>query len=193
MGVSRKSEKGGINAHEVIPLDELDKKILRVLQEDGKASLRQIADKIKSNVSTVKNHYDALIEKSVIKKTSAMIDCCKIGYQDMLIFYIRVNNSVPIDQIINQLTITRPVIQYAEDGKEIDESERWSEEKRLLSKINFLYMVSGSFPIMGMAKCLSKESQIYLLEAIKKIPGVEEITTEVVLRRLKEDPQLEIP
>jgi DNA-binding Lrp family transcriptional regulator len=178
---------------EIVQLDELDKKILRVLQEDGKASLRQIAEKINSNVSTVKNHFDTLTEKQIIKKTTAMIDCCKIGYHDMLIFYLRVNNSVPMEEIVNQLVIARPSVQYAADGIEIDGTADWPYEKRLLSKINFLYMVSGGFPIMGMAKCLSKDAQIDLLEAIKKIHGVEEVTTQIVMKRLKEDTSLEIP
>ena len=194
MVIGKKNEKN--NQHgkqEIVKLDAIDKKILHVLQEDGKLSLRQIADKIKSNVSTVKNHYDALIEKRIIKKTAALIDCCKIGYQDMLIFFIRVNNSVPIDEIIQRLVVERPPITFADDGSEIDGSRHMSYDERLLSRINFVYMVSGSFPIMGMAKCISKESQIDLLEAIKRIPGVEEITTQVVLRRIKEDIQLEIP
>jgi DNA-binding Lrp family transcriptional regulator len=178
---------------EIVPLDDLDKKILRVLQEDGKLSLRQIAEKINSHVSTVKNHYDALSEKQIIKKFIAMIDCCKIGYHDMLIFYLRVNNSVPMDEIINQLVIDRPPVQYAADGSEIDGTADWPKDKRLLSKINLLYMISGNFPIMGMAKCLSKDAQIDLLEAIKKIHGVEEVSTQLVMRRLKEDSSLEIP
>lgn len=179
--------------HEIIQLDSIDRKILRVLQEDGKASLRQIADKIKSNVSTVKNHYDALVEKGVIKKTTALIDCCKIGYQDMLIFHLRVNNSVPIEDILQRLVVTRPPATFAEDGSEIDWSTHMTEDEKLLSRINFVYMVSGSFPIMGMAKCISKESQIDLIEAIKRINGVEEVTTQVVLKRVKEDIQLDIP
>jgi len=194
MVIGKKNGKINLQVkHEIITLDPIDKKILHVLQEDGKMSLRQIADKIKSNVSTVKNHYDALIEKGIIKKTTALIDCCKIGYQDMLIFFIRVNNSVPIDEILERLVVQRPPITFADDGSEIDGSLHMSEDERLLSRINFVYMVSGSFPIMGMAKCISKESQIDLLEAIKRIPGVEEITTQVVLRRIKEDLQLEIP
>ena len=134
-----------------------------------------------------------LSEKQIIKKTTAMIDCCKIGYHDMLIFYLRVSNSVPMDDIMNQLVIVKPPVQYSTDGLEIDGTKDWPYDKRLLSKINFLYMVSGNFPIMGMAKCLSKDAQIDLLEAIKKIHGVEEVTTQIVMRRLKEDTSLEIP
>jgi DNA-binding Lrp family transcriptional regulator len=150
-----------------VALDDLDKKILRVIQDDAKASLRDIADKVNSNVSTVKNHYDRLMEKAVIKRYSAIIDCCKIGYTDMLIFYIRVNTSQPMQEILKQL------------------SE--------LHAINFLYQVSGDFPILGMAKCVNKDAQIDTLEQIKRIKGVEEVTTQVVMRRIKEDIRLEIP
>lgn len=150
-----------------VALDELDKKILRVIQDDAKASFRDIADKVNSNVSTVKNHYDRLMEKEVIKRYSAIIDCCKIGYTDMLIFYIRVNTSQPMQEILKQL------------GD--------------LIQINFLYQVSGDFPILGMAKCVNKDAQIDILEQIKRIKGVEEVTTQVVMRRIKEDIRLIIP
>jgi Lrp/AsnC family leucine-responsive transcriptional regulator len=148
-------------------LDDLDKKILRKLQDDGTMSLRKLAEEIGASVSTIKNHYDQLIANQIIKKTSALIDCCKIGYHDMLIFNIRVNNSVPMQAITDQLAD--------------------------ISRINFIYQVSGTFPIMGMAKCLDKNAQIDLLETVKQIPGIEEVTTQVVLRRIKEDLVLEIP
>jgi len=148
-------------------LDALDKEILRKLQEDGTLSLRTLASEIGVSVSTIKNHYDALIEAAIIKKTMAIVDCSKIGYKDMLIFNARVNNSRTISEII-------------EDIEKID-------------RIKFLYQISGQYPILGMAKCLDREEQITLLEELKKIPGVEEIIPQVVLQKAKEDFSLYIP
>ena len=150
-----------------VDLDEIDKKILTFIQEDGKASLRTISKAIKSSLSTVKNHLDRLNEIEVIKRTIAVVDCCKIGYTEMILISIRVNSSVGIQEILNNL------------------------EK--IEQINAIYQVSGNYPIFCMAKCVEKEDQINLLEIIKKTDGIEEAVTQVVLNRIKEDMRVKIP
>ena len=108
----------GQGEHDVVPLDNLDKKILEVLQGkwqenlnkglDGKRnlnrslSLRKIAqiihekfpDKPLPSVTTINNHIDFLEENNVIKHYIAVVDCCKVGYRDMLIITLRINTSV---------------------------------------------------------------------------------------------------
>ncbi|MCF2140965.1 MAG: Lrp/AsnC family transcriptional regulator [Candidatus Lokiarchaeota archaeon] len=153
--------------HKEIELSDIDKKILQILQEDGKASFRKIAKKLNSSVSTIKNHVDKLTETGVIKAYSALIDCCKIGYKEMLLLSIRVNNVIPIQDIFNKLI-------------EIE-------------KINSIYQISGNYSIFCMAKCIEKEDQIQLLEKVKFIPGIEEIHTQVVLQCVKEDIRISIP
>lgn len=153
--------------HEEVELSALDKQILQTLQEDAKASLRNIAQKVGASVSAVKNHLDQLTESGVIKAYTALIDCCKIGYKEMLLMFMRVNNSVPLKIIFDELT--------------------------KIEKINAIYQISGTYSIFAMAKCVEKEDQILLLEDIKKIPGIEEIHTQVVLQRIKEDMRVKIP
>jgi Lrp/AsnC family leucine-responsive transcriptional regulator len=153
--------------HEIVKLDPIDKKILKYLQQDGKASLRAISKEISSNVSTVKKHLDKLLEKDVILDFVARVNCCKIGYREMVLISIRVNNSVKIQEICESL-------------------EKFVE-------INAIYQVSGSFPLFCFAKCVEKMDQIELLERIKMVNGIEEISTQVVLQRIKEDMRVRIP
>lgn len=153
--------------HETIVLDELDKRILEALQEDGKSSLRELASKVPNSVTAVKTRLDRLKENGVILHTVAVVDCCKIGYHEMLIFSIRLNNRSSSSDVINNLENI--------DG------------------INCIYQVSGVYPLLCMAKCISKDDQIDLLESVKAIKGIEEVTTQVVLRRIKEDMRVRIP
>ena len=157
----------GSDPHEIIKLDEIDKKILKYLQHNGKASLRAISKEIASNVSTVKKHLDDLVDNDVILDFVARINCWKIGYREMVLISIRVNNSVKIQEICDSL-------------EQIEE-------------INAIYQVSGSFPLFCFAKCVEKMDQINLLERIKTVPGIEEISTQVVLQRIKEDMRVQIP
>jgi len=155
------------NAHEKVHLDKIDKKILTYIQDDGKASLRTISKVTGSSLSTVKNHLDRLNKIEVIKRTIAVIDCCKIGYTEMILISIRVNSSVGIQEILDNL-------------EEIEQ-------------INSIYHVSGNYPIFCFAKCVEKEDQINLLEDIKKTKGIEEVVTQIVLKRIKEDMRVKIP
>ena len=150
-----------------VNLDLVDKKILTLIQEDGKASLRTISKAINSSISTVKNHLDRLNEIEVIKRTIAVVDCCKIGYTEMILISIRVNSSVGIQEILDDL------------------------EK--IEQINAIYHVSGNYPIFCFAKCVEKEDQINLLEEIKKTDGIDEAVTQIVLKRIKEDMRVKIP
>jgi len=170
--MSRENSSNNGNSHQVIQLDDIDKNILRALQQDGKASLQEIVTQfekknIKTNVSTVKRHIDRLKDQGVIKDYIAVVDCCKVGYHEMLIFSVRINAREPIQKILDNLNN--------------------------IPEINCIYNVSGNFPILCMAKCLEKDDQIRLLEDIKKINGIEEIVTQVVLKRVKEDMRVKIP
>ena len=159
-------EKSNGSSHRVY-LDEIDKKILTYIQNDGKASLRAISKAINSSISAVKNHLDRLKNIGVIKRTIAVVDCCKIGYLEMILLSIRVNSSVGIQEILDNL------------GK--------------FEQINAIYQISGNYPIFCLAKCIEKEDEINLLENIKKTEGIEEIVTQIVLKRVKEDMRVKIP
>ena len=147
----------------VVDLDDLDREILRILQKDCKTSLRKIAEHTEHSVSTIKSHIDRLIEEDVIQRFIAVVDCNKVGYREMLHFYLQIKTSVTIRSVVENLLKIR--------------------------NINCIYHVSGDFPLFCIAKCVEKTDHIILLEKIQKIKGIEKITTNVVLKRLKEDRQ----
>ncbi|MHA1166719.1 MAG: Lrp/AsnC family transcriptional regulator [Candidatus Hodarchaeales archaeon] len=152
---------------DTIKLDKIDKKILENLQKDGTLSLRALALKASSSFTAVKTRLDRLKDNKVILDTIAVIDCCKIGYHEMLILSIRLNNRSSSSEVISNLENI--------DG------------------INCIYQVSGVYPLLCIAKCISKDAQIDLLESVKAINGIEEVTTQVVLRKIKEDMRVRIP
>ncbi len=175
---STQSEK--FPTHKKVDLDELDRKILSYLQVNGKASLRKIKlhledelqkaipkkQRITHSISAIKNHIEQLTKQGVIKDYIAVIDCRKIGYREMILLFIKVNSSETMREILLQL--------------------------ETIDSINAIYQVSGNQPIFCMAKCVEKEDQIALLEEVKTIKGIEEISTQVVLQKIKEDMRVAI-
>ena len=157
-----------------ISLDEIDREILILLQTDAKITINEIAEKIKDRLgldepksATAIRARVKKLEKDLIKKYMAIIDCSKLGYREMVIASLRVNSKQPIDDI----------------KKKIES----------LNEVKYAYIVTGEYPLIVMFKCLNHEDAMILIEKLRNMPGVEEIKTQIVLDRIKEDHSIIIP
>ncbi|MFX1326083.1 MAG: Lrp/AsnC family transcriptional regulator [Promethearchaeota archaeon] len=147
-------------------VDETDKKILELLQEDAKITIKEIGEKTEKSPTAIRARIQRL-EKDLITKYVALIDCRQLGYREMVMASLRVNASKPIDLV----------------KKEIENME----------KIKYAYVVTGEYPLFIMAKCLNHQDSMGLIETLRNLPGVEEVKTEIVLDRIKEDHSIIIP
>ncbi len=147
-------------------LDEIDKKILDLLQNDAKITISKIAEVTKKSQTAIRSRIQRL-EKSLIKKYVALIDCRNLGYREMVLASLRVNSSQPLEEIKST----------------IDE----------MTQIKYAYVVTGEYPLFVMFKCLGHEEALGLIERLRNLPGVEEIKTQIVLDRIKEDHSIIIP
>jgi DNA-binding Lrp family transcriptional regulator len=107
------------------------------------------------------------LEKNLIKKYAAIVDCRFLGYREMVLASLRVNSSQPLDKLKD----------------EIDK----------IGEIKYAYIVTGEYPIFAMFKCLDHDNAMSLIEKLRNLPGVEEIKTQIVLDRIKEDHTIIIP
>ncbi len=71
-------------------LDELDLKILRILQKDGRASYADIARQLGIPQSTVRFKVNRLLNMGVIKRFTAILNPYKLGYKITLIVLLRI-------------------------------------------------------------------------------------------------------
>ena len=147
-------------------LDDVDKKILELLQDDAKITISKIAKTTEKSQTAVRSRIQRL-EKSLIKKYVALIDCRNLGYREMVLASIRVNSSQPLEEI--KTTIDQ------------------------MAQIKYAYVVTGEYPLFVMFKCLGHEEALGLIERLRNLPGVEEINTQIVLDRIKEDHSIIIP
>ncbi len=147
-------------------VDETDKLILELLQEDAKLTIREIAEKTDKSATAIRARIQRL-EKDLIKKYVALIDCRHLGYREMVMASLRVNATNPLELV----------------KQEIENME----------KIKYAYVVTGEYPLFIMAKCLNHQDSMGLIETLRNLPGVEEVKTEIVLDRIKEDHSIIIP
>ena len=136
------------------------------MHEDAKLTIREIADKTNKSATGIRARIQRL-EKDLIKKYVALIDCSQLGYREMVMASLRVNATKPLDLV----------------KKEIETME----------KIKYAYVVTGEYPLFIMAKCLNHQDSMGLIETLRNLPGVEEVKTEIVLDRIKEDHSIIIP
>ncbi len=66
-------------------LDNIDVKILEMLEEDGRESFTQMARKLKVAEATIRKRISALQEEGVIKKFTIKIDPSKLGLNTVAI------------------------------------------------------------------------------------------------------------
>jgi len=147
-------------------IDEFDRDILDLLQNDAKITIKEISDKVGKSPTAIRSRIVRL-EERYIKKYVALIDCHQLGYREMVMASLRVNSSEPLERIKGHI--------------------------ESMEKIKFAYIVTGEYPLFIMAKCLDHEDSMSLIEKLRNLPGVEEIKTQIVLDRIKEDTTIIIP
>ena len=157
-----------------IEIDEIDREILDLLQEDGKITINKIAEKVSEKLGLKKPKSATAIrarvqklEEVLIKKYVALIDCRYLGYREMVMASLRVNSSHPLERVKEQI--------------------------ETMEKIKFAYVITGDYPIFVMAKCLDHSDSMEIIENLRNLPGVEEVKTQIVLDKIKEDPSVIIP
>jgi len=162
-----------IHSGDHVKIDDKDKMILRLLQDNANISLRDIEKEFaaqtgeKFSTTAIRARLKKLKDNDVIRKSITLINCHRLGYKEMVMASLRLNSSQSIEDVKQKL-----------DN---------------MKEIKFAYVITGDYPIFIMAKCLDHMDAISLIEDLRNLPGVEEVKTQVVLDRIKEDPTVIIP
>jgi len=145
-------------------IDEVDFKILKELQKDGRISLAEISRRTKIPDSTVYDRISRLKEKGIIKGFTVILDDKKLG--------------VKITAIVGIETRSENYNKVAKELSRIDE-------------IIEVYGVTGEFDLMIKIKTNSIEDLNRILNVIRSMKGVDDIFVMTVLETFKEE--LKVP
>ena len=141
-------------------VDELDKRILSVLLEDGRASCREVARILGVSPATVAKRLKKLENSGLIKGYTALLDHEKLGYDITVITAITVS------------------------GGKLLEVER---EIAKLPGVCAVYDVTGPVDVMVIAKFRNRQELSRFTKSLLAMPHVERTCTYVVLTTVKED------
>ncbi|MFH1306424.1 MAG: Lrp/AsnC family transcriptional regulator [Candidatus Micrarchaeota archaeon] len=141
-------------------LSEVDKRIVNVLQEDGKLSYREIAKNTRVSPVTAMKHVHMLEKEKVIRKYSAIIDYEKIGFDVSVIVDVRVAK-----------------------GK------LFQVEKKIASHPNVyaVYDNTGQFDVTVIARFRTRAGMDKFLKNLQSYEFVERTETKLILNTIKEE------
>lgn len=139
--------------------DELDHKILKFLQEDGRLTFTEIAQKLRLSESTIRKRVQSLQERGVIKKFTVEVDPAKIGLNTVAIVGVDVDPPKLLEaaQKLCEFKEIRSVA--TSTGDHMIMTEIWTKDGRELTKL--------------------------ISEKIGPIEGVKKICPAIILEKLK--------
>ena len=140
-------------------LDEIDKKIIKVLEDDARTSLRKISELVKVSLGTVSNRVKKMEKNGVIKGYSVILDPDQIGWELNVVIGLRIQK-----------------------GRLIEIQERIAKD----SRVHGVYDVTGDFDSMVIARAKNRKDLDDLSKNVLSIDGVERSITHLVLNTVKE-------
>lgn len=143
-------------------VDDIDIRIIEQLNEDGRASLREIAEAIDVSPSTVSSRMRKLRHEGIIKGFKPVIDYAEMGYNLTAVVEVSVSSDM-----------------LAENEKNLKD----------LSNVISLYEVTGDHDVVMLCRFQDREEMNELVKGVLSMDGVESTYTRVALTApLENDP-----
>ena len=155
-------------------LDEIDFKILRILQKKCDASLKEISDAINVPITTIYNRIRKLRESGILRGCYADIDYGKLGYRTtafiLVSFEYRIKKS---RELLSQREIARKIA--------------------TLKGVQEVHIISGDWDILIKVKARDvHEIGSFVLDQLRLIEGIQKTVTCLVFDTAKETLELSI-
>lgn len=142
--------------------ENIDEKLVNALLNDGRASLRNLAEELDVSVTTVSNHLSDLSEQGVIKGYTPKVDYGALGYDVTAVIQLKVEGSA----------IT-------------DVADTLREAKQLV----LVYEVTGDHDVIAIAKFTDTDGMNEQIKKLLNDVNVKETNTSVVLNTVCEHEQ----
>lgn len=146
--------------HELIKIDQVDEKIISLLNEDGRMSYRKISRELDISVGTVHNRVEKLMKTGVIKKFAPIIDHSRLGYKLTAIIGVRVKGGL---------------------------LKNWENRTAYHKNVLAVYDVTGEYDAFLIAKFKDTNGLDEFVKGLLKEPDVQRTYTQTVLNVVKED------
>jgi DNA-binding Lrp family transcriptional regulator len=145
--------------------ENLDRKLVNKLLDDGRASLRSLGGDLDVSVTTVSNHISNLEDDGVIEGYAPVVDYSELGYDVTAILQLKVEGSALPD-------IT----------------ERLQKHKQIVT----VYETTGDHDIIAIGKFTDTDHMNDQIKELLVDPDINESNTSVVLNTVVENEQFDL-
>lgn len=145
------------------PYDERDIKILKILQENGRASYSEIARRLGLSEAAVYARIQKMIKHGIIRGFRAVLDPERLGFNLTAIVAIRAQPS-KYDRVLKELSKIPEILE--------------------------IYDVTGDYYCLIKLMIRDREALASLLDKIGSMDGIVATETRIVLRTIKESQSL---
>lgn len=146
-------------------IDDIDKEIIRMLQDDARISLRKIAERLNVSETTIFIRIKKLLEKNVIKRFTAIVSPEALGKK-----------------------ITAFILINADPKK----THKVLDTLSKMDDVYEVYDVTGSYYAIVKVRTEDQNKLAKIIDEIGLIDGVISTETALVLRSIKEENRIKI-
>ena len=139
-------------------LDDKDREIIRLLEENSRYSIREIAGKVGLSHMAVYKRIKKLVDMGVIKKFSIIVDPSNLGYS--CAYYIMVRVKPGYDPI------------------------KIGEKIKSMRGVSMVNIIASDYDILVLTRCLSKNEAYDVLSSVRKMEGVERASPIYIIKTL---------
>lgn len=145
--------------------EHLDSDLVNELLNDGRASLRSLAEELDVSVTTVSNHLSDLEEEGVIEGYTPKIDYDAVGYD------------------------VTAVMQLKAEGNALPEiTETLKDHRQMIS----VYEVTGDYDVIAIGKFEDTDDMNDQIKTLITDPDINQSNTSIVLNAVSENEQFEL-
>jgi Lrp/AsnC family transcriptional regulator for asnA, asnC and gidA len=145
---------------ERVPLDDLDRRLMEVLQADGRRPFTEIATAFGVPESTIRARYKTMVDRGMLK-VIAVADPLKVGYPLMAMIGVRCTPAALLN--------TAAALEA-------------------LPEVSYCVIVAGAYDLLIEVVCQDNDALLaFLTDRLRAIEGVLETETFVYLRILKQN------
>ena len=143
----------------------LDTELINALLDDGRASLRGMAEELDVSVTTVSNHLETLQDTGIVTGYTPKLDYETLGYDVTAIIQLKVKGTA-----VSEVTT------------------RLQSQDQMIS----VYEVTGNHDIMAIGKYIDTDEMNQQIKTLLSDADINESNTSVVLNAASEHDQFEI-
>ncbi len=139
--------------------DEVDRQLIEALQEDGRLSMRKLAERIGVALGTVANRLSKLEREGVIKGYSVVLDANKIGWEMTVVVGLRIVK-----------------------GRLLEVQREIAADPRVFA----VYDVTGEMDSLVVARVTDRDDLDNFTKTVLSVEGIERSVTHVALNTVKD-------